>query len=171
MSLQVEATFDDKTYRHYINGFLSVMHCHHYMTLATKLCEKYEAIGGPRIMSESVEDSVRPMFDAYIKQHGISDPGARLEVAQEYYAYMGMGKMTASGDASGGEVQLTSSHVDAGWIKKWGNRDKAANYWTCGYIAAMFAAAFDKPPRSFDVQEVASIVKGDEVSKFVVTSK
>ena len=74
MSLQIEHTFDDKTYRHYTNGFMTVMHCHHYMTLATQLAEDFADIGGPRIMAESAEDSMRPMIDDYIKKHNIVAP-------------------------------------------------------------------------------------------------
>jgi len=50
--------------------------------------------------------------------------------------------------------------VDEGWLQKWGQHDKPVNHFTCGYVAAMFAAAFSRPPRSFEVVETASIVTG-----------
>ena len=41
MDLDVKFTFDDKSYRHYMNGHESVLHCHHYMTLTTKMAEDF----------------------------------------------------------------------------------------------------------------------------------
>ena len=171
MALEMEFSFDDKTYRHYMNGFLSVMHCHHYMTLLTKLAENFDDVGGTQILRESVEDAVKPMFDEYIQKHGIISPDEKLNVGKDYYSVMGMGLMEVSGNEQGGKVILTRSHVDQGWIKKWGQLGKSINYWTCGYIAAMFASAFGKPPRSYEVEEKASIVKGDETSQFVINPK
>lgn len=171
MSLQIDLTFDDTTYRHYTNGFLTVMHCHHYMTLATRLAEQFSDLGGERILAESAEDALRPLLDDYIKKHGISDPDERLKIGQEYYAAIGMGKMAASGDSHSGSVTLTHSHIDQGWVMKWGERPTPMNYWTQGYIAAMFGAAFDKPPRSFAVEERESLVSGAPHSTFLVTTK
>ena len=171
MALEMEFSFDDKTYRHYMNGFLAVMHCHHYMTLLTKLAENFDDVGGTQILRESAEDSVRPMFDDYIQKHGITSPEEKLDVGKGYYSVMGMGLMEVSGSEQGGEVKLTRSHVDQGWIKKWDKHDRPINYWTRGYISAMFASAFDKPSRSYEVEEVSSIVKGDEASKFIVKIK
>jgi predicted hydrocarbon binding protein len=171
MALEMEFSFDNKTYRHYMNGFLSVMHCHHYMTLLTKLADNFDDVGGTRILCESAEDSVRPMFDDYIQKHNITSPEEKLDVGKEYYSVMGMGLMEVNGSEQGGEVKLTRSHVDQGWLKKWDKHDKPINYWTSGYIAAVFASAFNKPPRSYGVEEVASIVRGDEASRFIVKAK
>ncbi len=171
MALKVDFTFDKNTYRHYMNGHMSVLHCHHYMSLTSKLAMDYNDLGGQRILMDATEDSMRPLFDDYIAKNAVTDAAARLNVGAEYYPVMGMGLMQVNGDANGGTVVLTRSHVDAGWIKKWGKQDKPVNYFTCGYIAAMFAAAFNKPARSYEVVETASIVKGDEQSRFTVVLK
>lgn len=171
MALQVEFTFDDKSYRHYMNGHETVLHCHHYMTLTTKLAEKWAEQGGTRILREVAEDSMRPLFDDTIRKHQVASADERLEVGKEYYAVMGMGRLEVTGTESGGEVRMSHSHIDEGWIQKWGQHDKAVNHFTCGYAAAMFAAAFDKPPRSYEVSETSSIVKGDAESVLTVSLK
>jgi hypothetical protein len=171
MTLQVEFSFDNKTYRHYMNGFEAVLHCHHYMTLLTRVAGDYNEFGGYRILAEAVEDSVRPIFDDYVQKHGLSTPEEKLTMAQGFYEVMGMGVMEFSGDADGGEVTLTRSHVDQGWISKFGQHDQPINYWTRGYLVAMAACAFDRPPRSYAAVEEASIVKGEPVSRFTVTTK
>ena len=65
---------------------------------------------------------------------------------------------------------MVHSHVDEGWIKKWGKRDEPVNFIGSGYIAALFAAVLGKSTRSFDVKETASIVSGADKSEFVVAA-
>lgn len=168
MALEVEFTFDKQNYRHYMNGFNSVLHCHHYMALTTRLAEQSADFGGPRILRETTEDSLRPLLDETIKRSGLSKPEGKLQAGQELYAVMGLGRMEIHGNESGGEVKLVHSHVDEGWIKKWGKHDKFVNHVTCGYLAAVFAAAYGKPPRSYTVTEQTSIVVGDEFSILAV---
>lgn len=160
MTLEIKHTFDENTFRHFINGHGFVLHCHHYMTLTTKLAEDFADLGAVQVLVECAEDSIRPVLDSYIKEKGITAPAERLQVGAEYYSFMGMGKMVVSGGPTGGEVKLSHSHVDEGWIKKWGKHDKPINHFTRGFVAAMFAAAFDKPARSFEVVETAAIVTG-----------
>jgi predicted hydrocarbon binding protein len=169
MELKVDFSFDDRTYRHYMNGFLSVLHCHHYLCLTTKMAIEYNGIGGLKILQESIEDAVRPMFEKYFEENGVQPADSRLEVGSKYYGVMGLGQMSVSGSAQGGEVTLSKSHIDQGWLKKWGSADKPVNYFTCGYISAMFGAAFEKPARSYQVVETESMAGGQKQCRFVVT--
>jgi len=168
MALELKHTFDENTYRHYINGTNIVLHCHHYMSLTTKLAEDHDDIGGTKILAEVTEDSVRPVFDQYARDHSVAAGDARLKMGSEFYAVMGMGLMEASGTAAGGKVVLSRSHVDQGWQKKWGNHTKPINHFTRGFIAAMFGAAFDRPARSYRVKETESMVMGKPSGTFVV---
>jgi hypothetical protein len=160
--MKTNFSFDKKTYRHAMNGHESVLHCHHYMALTSKLALENDDIGGTRILQESAEDSIRPMLDSYFSENGISDPSERLQLGAEYFSIMGMGIMQISGTDQKGEVKLPHSHVDEGWIKKWGKSTKPVNHFTCGYVNAVFAAAFSLPARSFQSSEMASIATGDE---------
>ncbi len=171
MTLELKHSFDDKTYRHFLNGFNIVLHCHHYMSLTTKLAEDFNDIGGTKILAETAEDTIRPILDEYAKTHSVAPGDARLKMAAEFYSVMGMGKMDASGTADSGKVILSRSHVDQGWAKKWGNNARPVNHFTRGFIAAMFSAAFDKPARSFTVTETEAIVTGKPASSFAVAKK
>ncbi len=164
MALKVDFTFDDKTYRHYMNGFLSVLHCHHYLCLTTKLALDFDDLGGTRILEEVAEDTMRPLFDDYIHKNSVDSFKERILVGIEYYAVMGLGKMKVTANEQGGKVQLVRSHVDQGWLTKWGKSKAHINHFSRGYIAAMFAAAVDKPARSFSVAEEESIATGGESS-------
>jgi hypothetical protein len=166
--MQVEFTFDDGTFRHYMNGHLAVMHCHHYMALTTKLANQFSDIGGDRILCETTEDSIRPLLDDYCRQHSVPVGSERLKIAGEYYAVMGLGRLELVGGAAGGDVTLTRSHVDEGWVKKFGTATQPVNYVTQGYAAAAFASAFDRPARSYRVTEISSMAMGATRGQMVV---
>ena len=162
--LKTEFTFDQNNYRHSLNGHESVLHCHHYMALTTKLALDFESIGGPQILRETTEDTIRPMLDDYFKGHNILDPSERLALGAEYFSIMGMGVMIIKGTSISGEVHMAHSHVDEGWIKKWGPSKRPLNMFTCGFVNAIFAAAYSLPPRSFKSEEISSIAVGDKES-------
>jgi len=168
MSLNVDFTFDNVTYRHFMNGFTSVLHCHHYMCLTTKLAEDFAASGGPQILCESIEDSIRPMLDDYFTKNSISLPEERMKIGEEYFAVMGLGRIVVTGNVQGGDVRILRSHVDEGWIKKWGKHTSPINHATCGFAAALFASVFNLPARSFRASETASIAMGETEGKISV---
>jgi hypothetical protein len=171
MTLNLDFSFNDVTYRHTLNGELMVLHCHHYMTLYTKLAEEFAGFGGKRILAESIEDAMLDFFKKYHANNSVTTPAARLEVGKEFYSTLGLGLMEISGDENGGEIKLIQSHVDKGWIKKFGKHDKAVNHFSCGFAAAIFSAAFDKGPRVYDVVEATSIAMGNESGKLTVKRK
>ncbi len=168
MTLNVNFTFDEKSYRHYMNGFLSVLHCHHYLCLTTKTAMDFKEINGLQILQETAEDTMRPVFEEYFKKNDVTTVKDKLLVGMRYYAVMGLGKMKATANEQGGEVVLARSHVDQGWLKRWGRNSQPVNFFTRGYIAAMFAAAVGKPARSFAVHEMEAIATGNDYSRFKV---
>lgn len=168
MSLELNFTFDDKTYRHFLNGQPVVMHSHHYLALVTQMVEGLADIDGPQILADTVEDTMRAIFEDYFQKHGATSTQEKGNICTQYYSAFGLGKMAISGNEHGGEVKLSRSHIDEGWIKKWGEHEKPVNHFTRGYVAGMFAAIFDRPPRSFSVTEAVGMVTGEDQSVFVV---
>lgn len=170
VDINVTYAFDPNSYRHTVNGHECVLHCHHYMSLTTKLAEKYADHGGIEALVTSAEDSIRPMLDDYIEKNGISDPSDRLAVGAEYYRVFGLGLLEIEGTADGGTVTLKRSHVDEGWVQKWGEHDKPLNHFTRGFVAAVFGAAFEKPARSYTAEETESIAMGADQGRITVTA-
>lgn len=169
--LVVKRSFDPVRSRHSINGVTHVLHCHHYLTLYTQLAEDCGFLDGRKLLREVSEDTFYAVLTDYYRAHGVESMGERIAIGEQYFAFSGLGQMkvTCAG-SGGGEVVLPTSHVDAGWIKKWGKREQAVNHVTCGYLAAMFAAVIGTGRRSFHVNEVASIVAGAECSRFAVVA-
>ncbi len=170
MALKLEFTMDNTTNRHSLNGHGVVMHSHHYLALITKLVEDLGDIGGPQILCDVVEESMREIFDDYFRENSLTSAQDRCRAGEEYFSTFGLGKMHITGDERGGEVRLSSSHVDEGWTRKWGAHGKPINHLTCGFISAIFSAAFNKPPKSYATTETASMVTGEPESTFVVTA-
>lgn len=167
MPFNADFTLDDKTYRNYLNGHAVVMHSHHYLALITKLAEDLDDINGPQILADTVEDSMRAIFEDYFQKHAISDPQQKAKVCTGYFSTFGLGKMTLGGNEQCGEVKLSHSHLDEGWVMKWGKHHKPINHFTRGYVAAVFAAVFNRPPRSYAVTETSSMATGEDQSVFV----
>lgn len=169
MSLNLDFSLDNETFRHFLNGHAVVMHSHHYLALITKLVENLSDIGGPQLLRDVVEESMWTVLNDYVQKNDLTTPLQRCNVGREYYSVYGLGKLKVGGTEKGGEVCLVRSHIDEGWIQKWGHHTKPINHFTCGYIAAMFAVAFDKPVKSYTVTETESMAVTGTEGTFIVT--
>lgn len=163
----VERSFDAKNARHYINGLPSVLHCHHYATLYCQLADDAEQMNGKALLRKSAELTFYKVLSDYYAKHNVTCIHERLSLAAEYWQFCGMGRLTFPRvGAVSGRVEMPRSHVDEGWIKKWGKRDTPVNFIGQGYLAAALAAAYELPTGSFSVNEIQSIVSGAATSVF-----
>jgi len=164
IDLPIKHEFDTNTKRHFLNGTQTVYHCHHYATLYTQLAIDADET---QLMAEAAEDSFYPILKDFYQKDNITNLKDRIEIACQYYNAIGLGKLVVDylGD-NAAQVSNPHSHLELGWIKKWGKYDKPINYIGVGYISAMLAAILDQPVRSFSTFEVASIVVGDEETIF-----
>ena len=169
--LQLPHTFDRERCRHLVNSEVYVLHCHHYATLYSQLAEDCGMLDGKKLLAEVAEDTFYDELNKYFKNNNVNNVQDRISIAEQYYTRTGLGKMNVlCAGTDGAEVELQHSHVDEGWIKKWGKHDKPVNFITRGYIAGMLSSVFGKPRRSFAVVETQSIVKGDTCSRFQAAS-
>lgn len=168
-TLTLNHTFDAEKMRHYLNDETAVLHCHHYATLYTQLAIDAEETA---LLSSVAENTFGEMLCKYFQDNFVNSLADRIEVACKYYAALGLGKMNVKylGTESG-EVVLESSHVDQGWLKKWGQYDAPVNYITAGYITGMFSAIQECRLGTFAAQETQSIVMGAQQSSFKVYKK
>lgn len=167
--LEIDHEFEPKSSRHYLNGVMSVMHCHHYSTLYTQLAID---AGETDLLLRVSEETFHKVLFNYYNLHGIEDVNSRIEIAVQYFSAMGMGKMNVIylGETSG-EVELEKSHLDSGWLKKWNEYDKPVNYIGAGYISAMFSAVNDQKVGTYRTIEMESIAMGAEKSRFKISKE
>jgi len=169
--LTIDRRFDPKTCRHSINGGVQVLHCHHYATLYSQLADDCGMLDGKKLLAEVTEDTYFDVLRNCYAANGINTIEDRISIAEQYFALSGLGQMKVKcASAESGEVELTTSHVDQGWIKKWGKRDQPVNFIGSGFIAGAFSAVFDKPTRAYSVTETQSIVSGADTSRFEVVA-
>ncbi len=163
----IDHEFDRRTCRHTINGFDSVLHCHHYATLYCQLADDAEQFNGRALLQRAAELAFLDVLSTYFSEHGVRDLGDRVTLAEEYWRVSGWGTLQFNhvGELSAA-AQMDHSHVDEGWLKKWGRRDKPVNFIGQGYLAAALAAIYDLPAGSFRVTETESIVSGAPASRF-----
>jgi hypothetical protein len=171
MEIKFIQRFDPRRNLQYVNDEPSVMHCHHYAALFTKLALDNEEIGGPSLLADSMEESFFLVLKKYYLMHGITGIDEMIGIAEDYFSKTGMGKISITFSGDGGSARMSRAHVDEGWIKKWGKHDKAVNHMGRGYISAVFCLAAGLPLRSFTVIEDSSIVKGAQQSSFTVKQR
>lgn len=164
--LNLKHEFDANRMRHYLNGELSVLHCHHYASLYTQLAIDAKETD---LLAGVAEETFGSVLTDYFQTNGAESVDARVAAACDYFAAVGLGKMTVTylGNDSG-QIVLDESHVDKGWMKKWGKFDAPVNHIGRGYIAGMFSAIWGKPLGTYQVRETESIVMGAEKSCFKV---
>lgn len=169
---EIKHVFDPVRSRHFINGKLSVLHCHHYATLYTQLADDVKWVDGPGILKCTAEDVFYEVLGKYFNDKCIEDIEDMVSVSEDYYKAVGLGRIKfISIGESLGKVELYNSHLDEGWIKKWGKRETPVNFIARGFIAAVFSLVNCKEARSYDVNEIESLVTGKEKSVFKISIK
>ncbi len=168
----IDHKFDRKTCRHSMNGFDSVLHCHHYASLYCQLADDAEQFHGRELLQRSSELAFLDVLSTYFAEHQVKDLNERIALVEEYWRICGFGTLGFDhvGELSAA-AHMNNSHVDEGWIKKWGNRDKPVNFIGQGYVAAAVSAIYDLPADSYSVNETESIVAGADASRFSLVRK
>lgn len=167
VQFKIDHKFDPDTCRHHMNGFTTVLHCHHYATLYTQLADDAKDFNGKELFIQAAEDTFYQVLKQYFQKHKINTIPEKVAIARDYWKVVGMGLIDfrALGPYAA-TAEMEYSHVDEGWLKKWGPRDEPVNFFTCGYVAAVTALANDLPLGSYRVQEIKGLVRGDDKSVF-----
>ena len=118
--------FDRETCRHSSNGIDTVLHCHHYASLYCQLADDAEEFNGKELLQRASEMSFWEVLSKYFEEHDVSDLDDRIALVEEYWKTSGFGtlKLDHVGDLSAA-AHMDHSHVDEGWIKKWGQAGQA----------------------------------------------
>lgn len=173
MSTQFKATqrFDSEKARQYVNGEVTVFHCHHYATLFSQLADDAKLLKGSTLLVEAAEESFYPVLAGYFKEHGVDTTEDRISITEQYFGFVGLGKVKISMENGKGSAEMPYAHVDEGWIKKWSKRDKPVNFIGQGFLAAAFSAITGSQQGVFSVTETQSKVSGAPASLFEIVKR
>lgn len=163
-----EQRFDRRRMFQYVNDEPSVLHCHHYATLFTRVALGQREHDGPKLLADAAEEAFFLVLTKYFIKNSVGGAAERIAAAEELCGLIGLGSLTLDIQEGGGSARMPHAHVDEGWVKKWGKSEEVVNFIGHGYIAAACSAIFDKPMQSYRVNETASIVRGDTESKFSI---
>ena len=164
-------TFDPKRKLQYINDDPSVMHCHHYSTLFTKLAIDFKHINATDKLRDSMEEAYYLVLKKAIIVKDIKNKEDKKDLIEKHFQLAGLGDLEITLQGYNGTARMTHSHMDEGWILKWGKSDIPVNYIGQGYLLAAFNILFDKEIGSYKVEEKQSIVSGYPYSFFEITLK
>jgi len=165
-------SFDPIRKLQYINSDPSVMHCHHYSAIFTRLAIDFESHGGTKNMAEAMEEAVYLALRKVFIGEEIKAVHERIRMVEEYFRLTGLGEIKLHADsATGGTATLSRSHIDEGWVKKYGNSKVPVNHVARGFLAGAFEVIHGKPLRSYDVEESASMAMGKAKGDFVIKER
>ena len=164
-------TFDPGRKLQYVNNDPSVMHCHHYATLFTKLALDFLHIDGPAKLRDSMEEAYYIVLKKALIVKDVSNRDEKKLLIEEHFRLAGLGKLEISILENGGTARMTHSHVDEGWIRKWGKNETQVNFIGQGFLVAAFALLFERKLGSFKVEEKQSMVSGSPYSSFEIEAK
>lgn len=162
--------YDNVRCRHVAGDQTLVLHCHHFAALTTQLANDCSLLDAKKLLGECSEDAFYTVLTNYYRDKNIKELRERIAIGERYFAEAGLGCMNVVfAGWSAGEVELKRSHVDEGWVKKWGASPIPVNHIGCGYVTAMFSAIFDRQKRTYLAAERQSIACGADVSVITVT--
>jgi len=168
IQFQPNQQFDGKKMRHYVNGQTSVLHCHHYASLFSQLADDAQDFQGPKLLADASCETFGQVLCDYFKKNNVTDTCDRIAIAEQYCVFSGMGEIQFQFGPNSGTAVMSHCHVDEGWVKKWGQRDKPVNFIGQGFIQGCWGAIFDRQPSECKVEETQSIVCGAGTSQFTI---
>ncbi|MBU2550608.1 MAG: hypothetical protein KKB20_19525 [Proteobacteria bacterium] len=167
IEFEIDHHFDPVKCRHYLNDTCTVLHCHHYMTLFHQLADDAKGFEGERFLKEAAEDTFYDVLKKYFELKGIIALEEMICLAEQYWSVVGMGLIRFISVGRYAVIaEMEYSHVDEGWLKKWGGREEPVNFITSGFVSASAALFNGRPAKTFQTKETKALVCGDETSLF-----
>ena len=168
----LQTSFHEDRSRHIADGMTVVLHCHHFASLTTQLANDCSFIDAKKLLAECAEDAFYNVLTDYYHENNVTSIRERIHAGERYFSECGLGKMKVNfAGLYSGEAKLMHSHVDEGWVKKWGAAHEPVNHIGCGFVTALFSSVFDKPVRTYSAKEIQSIVCGADYSIISVSDE
>ena len=114
--LIIERRFDPIRCQHTVNGHVHVLHCHHYLSLYSQLAEDCGMLDARKLLTEVAEDTFYGVLAGYYREHNLEGVADRIAIAEQYYAFTGLGQMKvlAAGRDSGEVGNSSEQRMRAG---------------------------------------------------------
>ena len=149
-----------------IGGEAMIFHCHHYMINLQRTILDADYIESTLFLIGSAADALYSQLTNLCQ--GLSVEASK-EMAQDIYKTFGYGLIDLSGmDEKGGEFTTTHSFFSKTWALKYGKSEKPVDYYTAGFLAAVYAVIFHKNLQDVNARQTKCMACGDAHNSFEV---
>lgn len=150
-------TLSKKTDFIYLANTQVIYHCHHFNLFLDQTID--DALGvevATKLKIKVAHSASYQLLSNLVKESDAQTVMERLELASTYFAAMGHGKLSISGDKNGGTAKGDYLHYGFSWSNKYGkiiNRLHPADAFATGFSAAALEIAYDLEPYSLASEE------------------
>lgn len=158
--------FDEQHNSITVGGEAMIFHCHHYINYLQRSILDADYIDSRRFLIGSAADAVYHQLKSLCA--GLSIDDAKL-MAEEAYKAFGYGLIDLSGmTESGVELSTYKSFFAKTWVLKFGESQKPVDYYTTGYLAAVFAVLYGHSLSDIHAEQTTCMAVGDKVNTHVI---
>lgn len=149
-----------------VGGEAMIFHCHHYMNYLQRSILDADYIDSPRFLIGSAADSVYYQLSNLCR--GL-DKEQSIQMAQEIYKTFGFGLIDLSDmNENGVEVKKVKSFFSKTWLIKFGASNKPIDFYTTGFIAAVYAYVYKIPLEHIQAEQTECIACGAKRNVHVI---
>jgi hypothetical protein len=158
--------FDEQHNSITIGGEAMIFHCHHYINYLQRSLLDADYIDSRRFLIGSAADAVHHQLKSLCE--GLSLDDAKT-MAEESYKAFGYGLIDLSGmNETGVELTTYKSFFSKTWEMKFGQSDKPVDYYTTGFLAAVFAVLYGHDLSAIHAEQTTCMACGDKVNTHVI---
>ncbi|MFA6143928.1 MAG: hypothetical protein WCW84_06400 [Sulfurimonas sp.] len=151
-----------------VAGEAMIFHCHHYMNYLQRSILDAEYIESHLFLIGAAADSVYNQLATLCVGLDIE---SSKRLAEQMYKTFGYGLIDLSTmDENGIELQTDKSFFSQTWQMKFGASKKPVDYYTTGYLAAVYAVLYNKSLKEIEAMQVSCMACGDQFNKHSIRS-
>ncbi len=151
-----------------IGGEAMIFHCHHYITNLQRTILDADYIDSRLFLIGSAVDSIYHQLTNLCAGLNIEDSKI---MAQDIYKTFGYGIIDLSCmDENGCELKTLKSFFSKTWEMKFGKSDKPVDYYTTGFLTAVYAVIYKKDLKSITAKQTTCMACGDIENTHIIKS-
>ena len=158
--------FDEQHNSITIGGEAMIFHCHHYINYLQRSILDADYIDSRRFLIGSAADAVYHQLTNLCA--GLSLSEAKT-MAEEMYKSFGYGLIDLSSmNETGIELTTYKSFFSKTWQLKFGQSKKPVDYYTSGFLAAVFAVLYKHQLSDIHAEQTTCMACGDKINTHII---
>ena len=151
-----------------VAGEAMIFHCHHYLANLLKTILDADYIDSRPFLVGSAADAVYNQLSCLCD--GLDETESK-KMAEDVYKCFGYGLINLSGmDENGVDLTTSKSFFSKTWQIKFEKSAKPIDYYTVGFLAAVYAVIYGKSLAEIDAEQTRCMACGDDLNRFSIRS-